>query len=742
MFRISQVFFCLLLSASGAMAAGCDLKDYKASDGLTAAAGNDGATLTWQGAAGAQLRASFAVKGGKPVITELAVQEQGGSWTTLAQNVTPDFQVTSGKRRLSTAQLNQMKQFHDDTPSEIERRQWNAFWDDPLVVPGGGNNSAYLPRKPEEIRRDTVAFHTMACHVESKGARESVSFDGLTLGIFAGGLKFTVYKGSNLLRQEAIAKTDARDVAFIYKAGIKGLAINDASKLVWRDTARQWQHYSFGGAANQDLVGLRARNRLEILDTGAGSLAVLPPPHKFFFARESEVNLGFVYYRKDDTGSISLGAMQPERSEGYHPWGKTDAEWDRRVKTSHGEWENFALYNAPPGTVQHMAVYYYLSGKKPEAAQQAVLAYTHDDVYKPVPGFKVVTGHYHLDFNEMLRDWGSTDYQPQWVPVFKGLGINIVYLGDFHDDSHPNDPGPLRFKEQKVYFDGSQRVSDKDFLVMPAEEPNAFLGGHWYLLTPKPVYFSHAPERPAGQQFVENDPVYGQVYHLGSQADVLEMVNREHGIIWTTHPRTKNSEEYPDRYKDKDFFLSDRFIGASWESLPTDLSQPRLCEVRCFGTGDDMSNWAPKPKFLIAEGDTYAKWPDDETYPELAVNYLKLDKVPLFNESWAPVTEGLRAGNFFGTTGEVLFHNWGVEGSGNKRTYNAEVEYTFPLEFAELVWSDGKKVDRKIIDLTDTLPFGTHKFSVPFDVKGKKWVRFAVWDSAGNGAYVQPVSLK
>ena len=37
---------------------------------------------------------------------------------------------------------------------------------------------------------------------------------------------------------------------------------------------------------------MRARNRLEILDVGAGSLAVLPPPHKFFFARENEVNLG------------------------------------------------------------------------------------------------------------------------------------------------------------------------------------------------------------------------------------------------------------------------------------------------------------------------------------------------------------------------------------------------------------------------------------------------------------------
>jgi hypothetical protein len=106
------------------------------------------------------------------------------------------------------------------------------------------------------------------------------------------------------------------------------------------------------------------------------------------------------------------------------------------------------------------------------------------------------------------------------------------------------------------------------------------------------------------------------------------------------------------------------------------------------------------------------------------------------------VVEGIRTGNFFGTTGEVLFHNWGVEGSGAKSVYAASIEYTFPLEFAELVWSDGNKVDRKIITLTDTTPFGTKDFKIPFDTTGKKWVRFAVWDSAGDGAYVQPIALK
>ena len=129
-------------------------------------------------------------------------------------------------------------------------------------------------------------------------------------------------------------------------------------------------------------------------------------------------------------------------------------------------------------------------------------------------------------------------------------------------------------------------------------------------MLPKPVYFSHAVPRPANQTFEENDPTYGHVYHLGSVEDVVNFVNREQGIIWTAHPRTKSSAMYPDEYKDKDFFLSDRFIGGSWESLPVDLSQPRLCEVRCFGVNDDMSNWAPKPKFMLAEGDTYMKVPE------------------------------------------------------------------------------------------------------------------------------------
>ena len=651
----------------------------------------------------------------------------------------PDFQVTTGRRRISTTELDILKKLHKDTPEEENEYKWNVFWDAPLETPGLDSHLVGPGRTADEVKRATVSYNSSSCRVASDGHRVSVDFNGLTLGLFSGDLQFTAYRGSNLLRQEALAKTDVPDVAYIYKAGLKGFSIHPETKLEWRDDAQEWQEYDFGGDINQQPVDLQARNRLEILDAGAGSLAIFPPPHKFFFARENEVNLGYVYYRDSE---FSLGVMQPEHGEGYAPWGVSDEVWDHRVRVARSQIYNYALYNAPPGTLQRMAVYYYLSAAGSHQTQQQVMAYTHNDSYKPVPGFKTVTGHFHLDFNEMIRDRGTSDFMPTWVPVFRSLGINIVYLADFHDDSDFTDPGPKRFYEQKLYFEGARKMSDKNFLVIPAEEVNSYLGGHWYLMLPKPVYFSHAIPRPANQTFEENDPTYGHVYHLGSVADIENFVNREEGILWAAHPRTKSSAMYPDEYKDKDFFLSDRFIGASWESLPVDLSQARLCEERCFGVNDDMSNWAPKPKFMLAEGDTYMKVPSDETYPLLAINYLRLDKVPAYNESWAPVVEGIRDGNFFGTTGEILFHNWGIEGSGAKSVYTASIEYTFPLDFAELVWSDGTKVDRQIIRLTDTEPFGTKAFRIPFDARSKRWVRFDVWDSAGNGAWLQPVTPK
>src|SRR2546421_9637155 len=146
------------------------------------------------------------------------------------------------------------------TPELIDKQKWNAFWDAPLDIPGAPNTNPDLPRTPAEIRRATATYNATGCRVKTEGARLEVSFPGLSMGIFSGQLQFTVYKGTNLLRQEAIAKTDEPSVAYKYNAGLRGFAIDKVKGVAWQDVARAWQSYEFGGAVNADPVALRARN--------------------------------------------------------------------------------------------------------------------------------------------------------------------------------------------------------------------------------------------------------------------------------------------------------------------------------------------------------------------------------------------------------------------------------------------------------------------------------------------------
>ncbi len=106
--------------------------------------------------------------------------------------------------------------------------------------------------------------------------------------------------------------------------------------------------FTAGLEVNADPVALKARNRLAILETGGGSLAFFPPSHKFFFAREIETNLGFVYYRKTSETSFAVGVRQADREEPYKPFGVSDQDWEKRAREARHDINNFALYNAPP----------------------------------------------------------------------------------------------------------------------------------------------------------------------------------------------------------------------------------------------------------------------------------------------------------------------------------------------------------------------------------------------------------
>ena len=252
-------------------------------------------------------------------------------------------------------------------------------------------------------------------------------------------------------------------------------------------------------------------------------------------------------------------------------------------------------------------------------------------------------------------------------------------------------------------------------------------------------------DRVEGQPFVETDPTHGRVYRIGSADDVMEMVERENALIYMPHPRTKGSTGYPDAVKETAHFRHPRYRGVGWRwGMGLDLSERRLSERRVLPLLDDMNNWTAgldsAPKQILAITETYRKAPGDDIYANNPVSYVRLATLP-GPDDMTPLVDALARGDYFVTSGEVLIPEFSVQGTGDARSVVADVEWTFPMEFVEVVWGDGTTVDRLIIPATDRPPFSAHRFEIPFNAAGQAWVRFAAWDSGGNGALTQPRRL-
>lgn len=739
--RSAFVVFALMAGTATAAAdpLTCDLSAYKTQSGLAATLSPDLLTVTWDGDRQQELRLQLTLTQGVPTLREVAVRS-GRGWSTIASGLTPEFRVVSGIRRMSNQQMQPLAELKVPITAEIlDKNRWDAFWDAPLYVGGtprqGGNpppaagiaTQPGLPRKPDEVHRDTATYHASGCLVATNGARLEVTFPGVQAGVFAGALKFMVYKGTNLLRQEVVASTSASPVAYKYDAGLTGLTVAAETRVAWRDTASIWQESRLGGTPNDGPVALKAANRTVIAETAGGTIAAFPPPHTFFWAREIETNLGYNWYRKDGAGKFSFGIRQAEREE---------------VEAYQ---ENFALYSAPPGSIQHMPVYFYIGAERAPETLARVLAFTHEDRYKPLAGYQVMAHHYHMDLGQRLEEAGSLDADIPDLAVIRAMGVNIVS----QIDSVFTGPGNASRRGDwlaitRASVEGAKRRSDAGFVVLPNQEVyGSPLGGHTDLLFSHPVYWGN---RAPGQPLSEPDAKHGTIYHVGSADDFIEMARRENILISMPHPRTKGSTGYPDAVKDQAFFKDAHYqgVGFRW-GMGLDLSEQRLCDRRCLTLLDDMSNWSADwpgaPKYLIAITETRFKAPGDDVYAASPVNYVRLDRLPSVDDA-SPLMNALMNGDSFVTSGEVLVPSFAVRGAGASRTIVADVEWTFPMEFVEVVWGDGQKTGRKVIAATDLPPFGRKHFEIPFDAAGQKWVRFAAWDSAGNGAILQPVKLR
>jgi hypothetical protein len=230
------------------------------------------------------------------------------------------------------------------------------------------------------------------------------------------------------------------------------------------------------------------------------------------------------------------------------------------------------------------------------------------------------------------------------------------------------------------------------------------------------------------EPFVEPNPQYGKLYRVGNQADMLELIRRENGLVYTAHPRTKGSVGFPDKYKDEAFFKDDHFLGGGFKAMPSDLSTLRQ-SLRSLNLLDDMNKWGMR-KRLIGEVDMFQVDHTHELYAHMNANYVKLDQVPSWDR-YGEVLEPIRRGDYFVSQGTVLLPTVKIA----RDSVTADVRWTFPLAYAVLVTDLGTVQ----IPLDETGAHGKQTFTWKQDLSRAKWARLEVWDIAGNGAFINPV---
>ena len=585
----------------------------------------------------------------------------------------------------------------------IRRKGWDAFFD-------------YPPAHVQGTEAHMATFELDGIRVESAGNRVRVHLGGFRAGPFQGSLVYTIFAGSRLVKQEAVVRTDEPDVAFFYDAGIEFAA--PEQERVGRNMETPYAYYDTEGERRSavangfqpERVQHRVRYRAMATAAGTGSVAAFPAPHQYFFPRDFTSNLSQNWHRSWRS-KVSLGI--------------------RQVRDTN--WQFYPWANAPPGTDQSLSVFLLASSGPPEDVLEDALRYTNRDRFAALDGFKTMASHFHLAYTVQALEHGM-DWVPPFKPVLQEMGVNAAIIMDFHGDGHPRDLTELRLSELDSFFKACKKMTGKDFLLIPSEEANVHFGGHWGLIFPKPIYWWM--NRPQGGEFVSKHKRYGTVYSTADAAELLELVRREGGWMYQTHARTKGSTGYPDAIRDTPHFRDPRYFGAGWKAMPSDLSSPRLGE-RGLTLLDDMQNWGLN-KRLLGEVDVFQFDHTHELYAHMNVNYVKIGRLPSF-DNYDRLLEPLLAGQFFVSTGEVLLPSWEIGGTDAEIAVKADVRGTFPLQFAEVVWGDGTGTQREIFDLSESGEFSSGSYSWKVRAPGWTWARLAIWDVAANGGFVNPV---
>ena len=295
----------------------------------------------------------------------------------------------------------------------------------------------------------------------------------LKVALSSGKLRFTLYSGCDLIHLQSIVQTKKDARALLYHAG---LTCDPKDKSVSWIGLDDKLHRADEVA--QPAKPVKVRHRTIALETEDGALAVFPPPHRYFYPLDEAYNLGFTWRGNDFMNKVlgfGIGIRQDLKGDDrWVPW-----------------------FNAPPGTQQELGIFWLPSLDRGNKLFDRVKAYTHKDRFPVVQGHKTFTSHYHIEhttnFINARKKNGKQAMppsikKPDFVDVFKNSGIEIVHLAEFHNRLGSSRRDPVKsLPLLKAMHDECARLSDDDFLLLPGEEPNVHLGGHWISFFPRPV---------------------------------------------------------------------------------------------------------------------------------------------------------------------------------------------------------------------------------------------------------------
>ncbi len=666
-------------------------------------------TVIWTGEDGLRWQAELGIKDAKPCILSLCY-ESNGDWVMLAEGLTPQFKVITGKRTKINPQREKLL-----APGEVPGYQWDTYSDDPMS-------------RTKEVAEAKDKWNTTEMEYSEDGNIKTVTFNGLTLGQFDGGLAVNFFEGSNLIRIEAVASTQEDGVAYLYHAGLGGFK---PDKLYYVTPKRRECLENPGLHTNsgpdRDRQRVDARGRVLTLQAARGAFSVMPSPHRFFWPCQTENIVGYNYYNLEKDGTLSIGVRHNKQQEHFN------VRWP--------------LYNAQPGTIQKMGFFFLVNSETVYSARSMAMRYTNFDHLRPLEGYKRLGSHMHIASQAAF----ARDYRKQrpWELLFKELGYDIFAPCDFWAEGRNNDNKEGRKSDLERYHLESRYVSTPDFLLVPGEElavmtpegadhSKMLIPYHFMIWPSKPMLYSRW--RDDDQEFAEKLPDGRTYYHLKCAMDVIEMCRRENAFIQMPHPDTKANDGLPYDCKNEPWFTDERWMGIGCRMLPTDNSFETMLDGRAERVWNDINNWADRPRYIMSELDTYSKVEereeDWELYSLTNCTYVQLDHIPS-SEGWDELVNALREGRHFYSTGEILLEKSSLEDGRAEATFS----WTFPLSYAELVYSDGENVSKKRISMTGSKPYGRQ--SVEFDFpKGMKWARVLATDIAGNSAFGMPVFLR